>query len=392
MRAPGPPGTDDLIAVLRLARSEGVGPLTFADLLARFGTAAAALDALPGLRLRRGAAIRIADRDEVRREMDRAVARGWRFLTLMEPDYPAALRSTEGAPPVLCVAGSPEALHRPTVALVGARNASGNGLRFTERLALGLGRAGFVVVSGLARGIDAQAHKAALMTGTVAVLAGGLERIYPPEHDGLAGRIVAEGGAVVSEMPLGWEARARDFPRRNRIVSGLSLGTVVVEAARRSGSLITARLANEQGREVFAVPGSPLDPRAEGTNDLLRQGATFCTGAEDVVEALDPVRRGPLPDAARPTFRFRDDQPLDMRGLLDGASLDDEAIAPEPAGPAPDNRSRVLDLLGPVPASLDDLVRLSGLGVGDMRTLLTELELGGEIERHEGGTVSRPER
>lgn len=387
-----PPSADEVVAWLRLARSEGVGPLTFADLLARFGSAEAALDALPGLQRRRGGVARITTRDEALREVERAAARGWRFLISGEADYPAVLRATVGAPPLLCLAGSPDTLRRPMVAVVGARNASGNGLRFTERLALGLGGAGFVVVSGLARGIDAQAHKAALASGTVAVLAGGHERIYPPEHAPLAERIAAEGGAVLSEMPPGWEPRGRDFPRRNRIVSGLGLGTVVVEAARRSGSLITARLANEQGREVFAVPGSPLDPRAEGTNDLLRQGATFCTGAADVIDVLDPLRHRPPPDAVRPAFRFKDEPGLDLRGLLDGDLASDAAGVVPDAPPAPDARTRVLTLLGPVPVGLDDLVRHSGLGAGELRTLLTELELSGEIERRDGSMVSRTGR
>lgn len=387
MIAAAPFSAEDTIAWLRLARSEGVGPLTFAGLIARFGSAEAALSALPGLTRRRGS-VRIATRDDALREVEHVAARGWRHLCSGEPGYPPPLRTIEGAPPVLCVAGSPAVLGRPMVAVVGARNASGNGLRLTDMVAIGLGSAGFVVVSGLARGIDARAHKAALSTGTVAVLAGGLDRIYPSEHAGLAERIAAEGGAVLSEMPPGWEARNRDFPRRNRIVSGLSLGTVVVEAARRSGSLITARLANEQGREVFAVPGSPLDPRAEGTNDLLRQGATFCTGAADVIDALDPLVAAAGREPSRPPFRLRDQPAVDLGALLDGASEADAGDS-ENLLPQDDEAARLLTLLGPVPMPLDDLLRLSGMAASRARSLLVELELAGTVERRDDGTVSR---
>ena len=387
MKQAAPFSADDTLAWLRLVRSDGVGPLTFASLLARFGSAQEALSALPGIARRRGS-VRIASREDTLREMDVMAARGWRHLCSGETGYPAPLRTIEGAPPVLCVAGSPAVLGRPMVAVVGARNASGNGMRLTDMLAIGLGTAGYAVVSGLARGIDARAHKAALPTGTVAVLAGGLDRIYPPEHGPLAERIVAEGGAVLSEMPPGWEARNRDFPRRNRIVSGLGLGTVVVEAARRSGSLITARLANEQGREVFAVPGSPLDPRAEGTNDLLRQGATFCTGAADVIDALAPLVARAEREPPRPPFRLRDQPSVDLRALLDGGTDRDGEDPDDPLQPA-DESAHLLALLGPVPMPLDEVVRLSGLAASQVRSLLVELELAGAVERRDDGTVSR---
>jgi DNA processing protein len=380
-------------AWLRLCRSEGIGPLTAAGLLQRFGSASAALAALPGLSRKSGRTVRIAPADDVQRELEAAQRRGLVFLALPEPTYPAALRAIPAAPPVLCIAGDPAILQRAAVAVVGARNASSAGLLFTERLSQGLGAAGYVVASGLARGIDARAHRAALPTGTVAVLAGGHDRLYPPEHEGLAKQI-AETGAVISEMPLGWEPRGRDFPRRNRIVSGLSRATVVVEAARRSGSLITARLANEQGREVFAVPGSPLDPRAEGTNDLLRQGATLCTSAADVVDALKPGLSDAVPHSARdnllPIRRLRDATPLDLNALfedVDGTEPSDEAFD-GPSG-EPSDDARVLDLLGPTPTSLDDLVRLSGLTAGQVRAVLTDLELGGEVERRDDGSVFR---
>ncbi len=297
---------------LRLIRSDNIGPRTFRELVNHFGGARAALDALPGL-ARRGGALapaRIWSREEAERELKAARARGIEFVALGEPDYPARLQMIDDAPPLIAVRGKREVLARPLVAIVGSRNASAAGIKFAEKLARDLGGAGFAVVSGLARGIDAAAHRATLVTGTVAVLAGGHDRVYPAEHEGLLESVVADGVAL-SEMPLAWEPRSRDFPRRNRLISGLSLGVVIVEAARRSGSLITARLAGEQGREVFAVPGSPLDPRAEGTNGLLKMGATLVTEAADVISVLVPiVGRGHRPAgagagarSARPSWR-----------------------------------------------------------------------------------------
>jgi DNA processing protein len=256
------------------------------------------------------------------------------------------------------------------VAMVGSRNASAAGAKIAAQLARDLGEAGFVVVSGLARGIDAAAHRASLATGTVAVLAGGHDRIYPAEHAPLLDAII-EDGAAVSEMPLGWEPRARDFPRRNRLISGLSVGVVIVEAAQRSGSLITARFALEQGREVFAVPGSPLDPRAQGANSLLKQGATLVTEAADVVAAIEPILgrdfKRPAPPMEAPQFET------------------EAAGAGEPDGHAHDD---IAGLLGPTPVAIDDLVRLSGASAATVRRVLLELELAGRIERHGGGLVS----
>ncbi len=377
---------------LRLSRSGSVGPRTFFGLLERFGTAAAALDALPGLARRAPSrAITVAGAAEVERELAAAKRAGVRFVALCEPDYPPSLRVIDSAPPLLAVRGRADVLGRPTVAIVGSRNASAAGLVMTERLAAGLGAAGFAVASGLARGVDAKAHGASLATGTVAVLAGGHDRIYPAEHAGLAARIV-EDGAVISEMPFGWEPRARDFPRRNRIVSGLSLGTIVVEAARRSGSLITARFALEQGREVFAVPGSPLDLRAEGTNDLLRQGATICTSAEDVVEALRSAAAGGPDPRGRPGLRELEawragGEPLWDELDLDGPDLSDP-VPPED----PDDgvaRARLEGLVGAAPVTVDDLVRVSGLPARTVQTLLVELELDGTIARQGAGAVAR---
>jgi DNA processing protein len=352
---------------LRLIRSENVGPRTFRELINHYGGAAAALKALPGLAQRGGArAPRIVSRDDAEREMKAARARGITFLALGEPAYPPRLQMIDDAPPLIAVRGEIGIMERPVVAIVGSRNASAAGVKFAEQIARELGDAGFAIASGLARGIDAAAHRGSLATGTIAVLAGGHDKIYPPEHAGLLDQICGNGAAL-SEMPLSWEPRARDFPRRNRLVSGLAAGILVVEAARRSGSLITARLAGEQGREVFAVPGSPLDPRAEGTNGLLKLGATLVTEAADIITVLEPILGRPLDLPAR--------EPADDP-------------APPTAEPSPDQRSRIVDLLGPTPVSIDDLARLSEAHVGVVRTVLLELELAGRIERHGGGLVS----
>ncbi len=375
---------------LRLSRSGSVGPRTFFGLLQRFGTAAAAIEALPDLGRRApGRAVQLAAVADVDRELVTAQRAGVRFIALCEPEYPPSLRVIDSAPPLVAVRGRVDVLQRTAVAIVGSRNASAAGLVMTERLAAGIGAAGHVIVSGLARGIDARAHAASLSTGTVAVLAGGHDRIYPSEHAGLAARIV-EDGALLSEMPFGWEPRARDFPRRNRIVSGLSLGTVVVEAARRSGSLITARFANEQGREVFAVPGSPLDLRAEGTNDLLRQGATFCTGADDVVEALRPAAASGHPGGQQlrePAAWRAEGEPLWDELDLDGPDLSDPAPPDEPdAGTA---RARIEALVGTAPVSVDDLVRVSGLSAQTIQGVILEMELDGAVVRQGAGTLAR---
>ena len=273
---------------LRLIRTEGVGPRTFRTLVNRFAGAGAALDAPPDLARRQGKRLEPPTRAQAEAEMAALARLGGRLIATGEADYPRLLQQTDAAPPLLALRGA-AILNRPAVALVGSRNASMAGLAFTERLGRGLGEAGLAVVSGLARGIDARAHKASLRTGTVAVMAGGQHRIYPASHVALVDAILGEGGAIVAEMPMGWEPRGRDFPRRNRIISGLSYGTVVIEAARRSGSLITARYALEQNREVFAVQGSPLDPWAEGTNDLIRQGATPVSDVAHVLDVIGPI-------------------------------------------------------------------------------------------------------
>ena len=352
---------------LRLIRSDHIGPRTFRALVNHYGGAGAALEALPDLARRGGAAKpgRICTVEQAAHELAAAAQLGIAYVALGEANYPTRLRMIDDAPPLIGVRGKVAALTTPMVAIVGSRNASAAGVKFTERLAHDLAEASFTVVSGLARGIDAAAHRASLTSGTVAVLAGGHDHIYPPEHESLAASILLNG-VVLSEMPLGWEPRGRDFPRRNRLISGLSLGVVVVEAARRSGSLITARMAVEQGREVFAVPGSPLDPRAEGTNGLIKQGATLVTEAEDILTVLRPI----LGQAAE----IPAEEP--------------ERASPPRSEPGHSDRERIISLLGPTPVLIDDLVRLSALSPAIVRTVLLELEIAGRLERHGGGLVS----
>ncbi|MBB4001683.1 MAG: DNA-processing protein DprA [Aurantimonas endophytica] len=355
------------LAWLQLIRSENVGPVTFRTLINRFGGAEAALAALPDLAARGGRRVRVASRGAAEEELARATRLGARFVCLGEPDYPALLRSFDQAPPVLAVMGDLETAQLPAVAMVGARNASLSGIKLTRTLASELGAAGYAVVSGLARGIDAAAHEAALDTGTIGVFAGGLDKPYPSEHRPLMRRIVDGGGCLVSEMPFGWEPRAIDFPRRNRLVAGLCLGLVVVEAAMRSGSLISARLAAEMGRLVFAVPGSPLDPRAAGTNRLLKDGATLVTEAADIIAAL---------------------RPLDERMRSDDVALEEPGGHEPPDEPAQGERERIVETLGPTPIAVDDIIAHTGARPGAVQLVLLELDLAGRLERHADGKVS----
>ncbi|SFL00971.1 DNA-processing protein DprA [Methylorubrum salsuginis] len=383
---------------LRLIRTERVGPRTFRGLINRFGSAAAALDALPDLTQRTGKPIVPASKAQIERELAAAARLGVRYLAMGEAEYPKSLHATDTAPPLIALRGEAGALLKPSVALVGSRNASTAGLAFTERLATGLAEAGLVVVSGLARGIDARAHRASLKGGTVAVIAGGHDKIYPDSHKGLVDDILEAGGALVAEMPMGWVPRGRDFPRRNRIISGLSLGTVVVEAARRSGSLITARFALEQGREVFAVPGSPLDPRAEGTNDLIRQGATLVAEVEHVLTVIEPLISGggSIPDGVAERAEaeapdYWDEIDLDGGGPRPVVAALHEEPAPfleAPVAESGDAGARLLAALSPAPVGTDALARATGLPVRVVHSLLLELELDGRIERHGSGTVS----
>ena len=360
------------LAWLRLIRSDNVGPVTFRQLLNRFGSAEAALDALPSLIRSAGIGARLFSGGEAEAELEATEQLGARLVALGEPDYPPLLRYISGAPPLLAVAGGDKLDLSHTVGIVGARNASAAGQKMTRTLAADLGSAGYTVVSGLARGIDAAAHHASLLTGTVAVLAGGLDHIYPDENIPLAREIIEHGGSLVTEMPLGWEPRARDFPRRNRLISGLSLGIVVVEAAKRSGSLITARLALEQNRDVFAVPGSPLDPRAEGANHLIQQGAKLITSAADIIETLVDA------DPSRKTLLEPDWEP-DYFELPDATNL---------TAPSADERTRLLEALSVTPVPVDALIAGTGLSVAAIQTLLLELDLSGRIEWSSGQLVA----
>ena len=354
---------DDLGQRLRLLRTPGVGPVTYRQLLARFATADAAIEALPQLARRGGGAVpRVPDPSVIERERAAAERLGASYLLLGEPDYPPLLAELDNAPPALLVRGDVSLAQRTAVAIVGARNASAAACRFARQLAHDLaGDAS--VVSGLARGIDTAAHVGSLSGGTVAVIAGGIDVAFPPENAALQERIAHEG-LLVAEMPPGTEPRARHFPYRNRIIAGIAGGTVVVEAAPKSGSLITARLAGEAGREVMAVPGSPLDPRAQGCNGLIRDGATLVQSAADVLEQLRPLD----PRAVRaPVFAFG------------GVPAEDASEG---------ERRRIADLLGPVPVAVDELIRQSGCSPAVVQTVLLELELAGRLERHAGGRAS----
>lgn len=356
------------VSWLRLVRSDNVGPITFRQLVNRFGSVDASLDALPALMRGAGRPFRIASQAQAEDEIAALDRLDARIVALGEADYPEHLSHIPAAPPLLTIAGGRNLVWRRTVAIVGARNASAAGAKMTRLLTTDLGQAGYVIVSGLARGIDTAAHRASLTTGTIAVLAGGLDRIYPDENIPLANEILGYGGALVTEMPLGWEPRARDFPRRNRLVSGLSLGTVVVEAAKRSGSLITARLALEQNRDVFAVPGSPLDPRAEGGNALIQQGAKLITSAADIIESLSTA------DPAR--------------ALLFESEWQPEIDSPLDTPPGADERSRLLSALSTTPIDIEELLAQTGISPQAMQILLLELDLAGQVEWSSGQLVT----
>jgi DNA processing protein len=366
---------------LRLCRTETIGPVSFYALLRRFGSARAAIDALPRLHRRseRSRPVAAPPRAEAERELAALARCGGRLVCWGEPLYPSALAAVEDAPPVLARLGRGELTGAPIVAVVGARNASANGRRLARDIAAGLGEAGIVVVSGMARGIDAAAHIGALPTGSIAVVAGGIDVVYPEENRGLYDALVRQG-VLFAELPPGTEPQARHFPRRNRIISGMSLGVVVVEAAARSGSLITARFALEQGREVFAVPGSPLDPRARGPNDLLRQGATLTENAADILTQLGPALRG---RAAPPIARSAPAQ----QAVANAPAM---PLLPSTAAPVGDDDAVavIVERLGATPVAVDELVRQCQLSASAVASLLLELELAGRIERHPGNLVS----
>ncbi len=360
---------------MRLIRSSNVGPATFRQLINRFGSAQNAIDALPELTLKGGAKTspKIASIAEAENEFARMEQLGARLVAIGEPDYPALLQHIHAAPPLLAMMGDLSSNNDKKIAIVGARNASAAGRKIAMNIAAELGEAGFYIVSGLARGIDSAAHSAALKSGTIAVFAGGLDFIYPEENTSLAHAIVENGGMLISEMKLGHEPRARDFPRRNRLVSGLCRGTLVVEAAKRSGSLITARLALEQNREVFAVPGSPMDPRAAGTNKLVQDGAKLVTCAADILEELAaPGGRAPDLFALEPENDF---------------APSEENINSEPQI-CDNERQRLMDALSLTPTAIDDLIIASNLSAPVVLSILLELDLAGRIERSSGQLVA----
>ena len=355
---------------LRLLRSENIGPVTWRQLMEAYGSASAALQALPEMAKRGGRKkpYKACSKSVVEDEQAATEAVGASLLSLGEPVYPVALAAASDAPPLITVLGHIHLLNQRCVGIVGARNASASGIRFARQIAEALGSKSLTVASGLARGIDAAAHEGSLATGTIAVVAGGVDVVYPPEHQDLYERIV-DAGVVVAEQPAGTKPQGRHFPRRNRVISGLSLGVLVIEAAKKSGSLITARMANEQGREVMAVPGSPLDPRCQGTNDLIRQGAHLVETIDDILEALGgmilPSAQEPEPDlfsAARPA-------PPDEKELADARKI-------------------IQEKLGPTPTPIDELIRQCHLTAAAVSTILLELELAGRLERHPGNQVS----
>jgi DNA processing protein len=359
----------DLFSHLRLARSPRVGTVTFQRLLAEFGTAARALEALPSRVSRSGKAdYRPAPKDRIEEEMARASTIGARALLLGHPGYPALLAQVDDAPPVLWALGDVALAHRPTVAIVGARNASALGQRLAHLIAQDLGAAGQVIVSGMARGIDRAAHLASLETGSIAVLAGGVDTVYPRQNTDIAEQLRARG-LLLSEAQMGLQPLARHFPKRNRIIAGVSQATVLIEAAERSGSLITARMALEQGRDVMAVPGNPLDGRAAGCNNLIRQGAALIRDAADVLDALDaPIRQTPLSH--------------DGFHEVTGHWMGEE--------PLPDRLHQMLhELITTAPVPEDTLIRHLGLPVPQVLTALMDMELAGQIDRHAGSLISR---
>jgi DNA processing protein len=364
-------GAEERIACLRLIRSENIGAVTFRELINHFGGAQAAIAAVPEISRRAGRTIKICPRSDAEAELKRARAAGAEPLFTIEPGYPAPLAVLDAPPPLLYVKGKRELLNRPIVAIVGSRQCSAAGVKLARHFAGELARAGYVVASGLARGIDSVAHEAALENGTVAVLAGGIDIVYPPENEALQENI-GKQGCLITEMPFGFVPRAKDFPRRNRIISGIALGVLIVEAARRSGTLVTARFAAEQGRDVFAVPGHPLDPRAEGTNKLLKSGATLVTEPDDLLSALAPLTHAP-------THQLRDGDAAPLAPMA--------SVAPPPLLSERD-RDRVMAALGPAPVDVDSLVRGTGLSIREVQAALIELALAGRIERHGNGLVS----
>ncbi len=355
---------------LRLWRSDNVGPVTFRQLINHFGSAEAAIEGLPEMAVRGGAGRlpKVPNVSVIEDELTAVEKIGARIVGIGEPDFPKYLRLTPDCPPLVTFKGNPSVFQLPGLSVVGARNASLAGIKFTAKLAGEVGAEGYSIVSGLARGIDTAAHRAALRTGTIAAMAGGLSHPYPPENVELFHAIPDNGGAVITEMPYGWEPRAKDFPRRNRIIAALGLGLLVVEAAQRSGSLISARLANELGRIVFAVPGSPLDPRCEGTNNLLKNGATLVTEVRDLLDGLRPqtgVETTQTQSLDEPTYEDMGEQETNDN-----------------------DRRRIIEALGPTPVAIDEIIAYSGLSAAKVYFVLLELDIAGRLQRHSGGAVS----
>ncbi|MBH1944001.1 DNA-protecting protein DprA [Erythrobacter sp. YJ-T3-07] len=354
----------EAFARIRLLRSPRIGPVSFAQLLARYGSGKAAVEALPGIAKKGGGHYTLAKQDAVRNEIDAVKRHGARYLFHDQPDYPQALAQCDGAPPIITYKGDLSLASKPVVAMVGARNASAAAVKLARDFASTLSAEGFVVVSGLARGIDGAAHEGA-MPHTIGVIASGIEIAYPPQHAELQERIASEG-LLIAEQPPGTEPRGSHFPSRNRIIAGLALGTLVVEAAVKSGSLITARLAGEYGREVMAIPGSPLDARSHGCNHLIREGAVLVQEPSDVVELLSTFDGAPRSTFREPSAGFE--------------AVPEDMAEAEPA--------EIAQLLTSAPVSVDELIRQSGAGSAAVQLALLELEIAGRLERHAGGKVS----
>ncbi|WP_180753546.1 DNA-processing protein DprA [Bartonella tribocorum] len=382
----GIPLTDrQRLSWLRLLRSENIGAVSFRNLIDHYKTAENALAALPELSRKGGgsASIKIASLEDAEQEIQEAERLGIRFIGMGEPDYPAFLKVTEAPPPLIAVKGNVSIFQKTSIGIIGSRNASAAGKKLTTQFAHFLGEADFVTISGLARGIDSVAHQASLKTGTVAVMAGGINHIYPPENKKLYEDIIANGGAIISEMPISWKPRAIDFPRRNRIIAALSLGLLVVEAALRSGSLITARQAAEMGRLIFAIPGSPLDPRSVGTNKLIKDGALLTTHPSDIIEMLTPLI-SPLPNSQLNFFEESSSLQLEKENFnsVDEKNSHSSLTTDDVA------RTAVLSALSTTPIDLDTLSTHSGVALPTLYLLLVELELAGKLIRHSGGCVS----
>ncbi|WP_208441008.1 DNA-processing protein DprA [Bartonella raoultii] len=372
---------------LRLLRSENIGAVSFRNLIDHYKTAENALAALPGLSRKGGlsTSVRITTIEEAEKEMQAAERLGIRFIGVGEPDYPTFLKATEASPPLIAIKGDVSVFKKTSVGIVGSRNASAAGKKLAAQFAHFLGDCGFTTISGFARGIDSVAHQASLLTGTVAVMAGGIDHIYPPENKKLYEDIIANGGAIISEMPMGWKPRAIDFPRRNRLIAGLSLGLLVIEAALRSGSLITARQAAEMGRLIFAIPGSPLDPRSVGTNNLIKDGALLTTHPSDIIETLTPLIS--LPANSQLNF-FEEEETASLEFEKDDLSASHEEHKSPPSVGDDKERSSVLSALSTTPIDLDTLSTHSGVALPNLYLLLVELELAGKLTRHAGGYVS----